>query len=317
MVRVIHFRLLESTWEPAFVAALREHYTGAAGPPPGKKLAWEITETGPDWIGERHRGWIGLGEPSFKLAPRRFLAGRTASEVAILRGARPLPRTVSCFVYRLTAPGEALASEILRMWEREAHRDWHCVYGWPPEHWESMCQPGATASPVVGACFRRAGWRPIGMTHDDGQDRAQARWRYARGSDLERRHAEARVLPGAAHAGAGVDGGPARAGEAVEGQVSLKNKPHHERKATPTAAQAGRRVSGAKARRATGLAGMTGGETIQSLPLCEACGQESREAGFRAKRVTCNCGKKVCPGCRLKRGPGNTTFECKGCEGRP
>jgi hypothetical protein len=33
--------LLEvSTWHPSFVAAIRAHYTGSGGAPPGKKLAW-------------------------------------------------------------------------------------------------------------------------------------------------------------------------------------------------------------------------------------------------------------------------------------
>ena len=55
-----------STWEPGFVAAIRRHYTGSRGAPVGKKMAWEIHEDGV------LRGWIGIGEPSFNLAPRRL-----------------------------------------------------------------------------------------------------------------------------------------------------------------------------------------------------------------------------------------------------
>jgi hypothetical protein len=50
--------LLEvSTWSPSFVDAIRAHYTGSRGAPPGKKLAWRIVSEG------AMVGWIGVGEP--------------------------------------------------------------------------------------------------------------------------------------------------------------------------------------------------------------------------------------------------------------
>ncbi|NBC16392.1 MAG: DUF4338 domain-containing protein [Bacteroidetes bacterium] len=137
-----------STWDPRFLAALRVHYSGSAGPPPGKKAVWQVLDGG------RHRGWVGLGEPAYKLAPRRRLG---------LNDARPLPRTVSVFVFRLD-PGPSLASAVLRAWHPVATSAWSQRYGWEPEHWETMVDPDAVASPVPGACFRRAGYRSLGLT---------------------------------------------------------------------------------------------------------------------------------------------------------
>ena len=84
-----------STWAPDFVASIRRHYTGSRGASPGKKMAWRIKE------GERVVGFIGLGELSYKLAPRRALQGRTEEEEEILAGARPLLHTVGLFIFRL------------------------------------------------------------------------------------------------------------------------------------------------------------------------------------------------------------------------
>lgn len=149
---------LASTWDPDFVASIKRHYTGSAGAPPGKKMAWRIREGFWDVL-----GWIGIGEPSFKLAPRRRLQGRTEVEVAVLAEARFLPGTVSCFIYRLECPTRvASASAILRAWHVVAAEDWAREYGWEPEHWETMIGQGAEANP--GACFRRAGYRSIGLT---------------------------------------------------------------------------------------------------------------------------------------------------------
>jgi hypothetical protein len=138
-----------STWEPGFVAAIRRHYTGSRGAPVGKKMAWEIHEDG------MLRGWIGLGEPSFKLAPRRLLG---------LEDARPAPRTVGNFIFRLELPGTTKASGILRKWHLVAERDWADEYGWTIQHWETLIDPSKTASVVCGACYRRAGYRHIGST---------------------------------------------------------------------------------------------------------------------------------------------------------
>jgi hypothetical protein len=143
---VITFRLCDSTWEPGLIAAFRAHYTGSRGPNPGKKLAWEVLEGG------AHRGWIALGEPPYKLAPRRRLG---------LADARPLPHTVLCTLYRLDAAGETVASSILRAWHPIAALDWQARYGWTPVHWETMAGQGEE---VLGYCFRRAGYRSLGLT---------------------------------------------------------------------------------------------------------------------------------------------------------
>jgi hypothetical protein len=145
---MIRFELI-STWHPDFVAAIRRHYTGSRGAPVGKKLAWEI------WEGEERKGWIGIGEPSFKLAARRALG---------LEDARPAEYTVNNFIFRLERPTEAKASTILREWHLEAGLAWENRYGWFPQHWETMIDPAKTLSTVVGACYRRAGYRHLGST---------------------------------------------------------------------------------------------------------------------------------------------------------
>lgn len=144
---MVSFRLV-STWEPAFRRAIHDHYTKSRGAPPGKKLAWEISE------GETRLGWIGLGEPSFKLAARRRLG---------LADARPLPGTVCNFIFRVEAERRQ-ASAILKAWHPIASADWRARYGWTPEHWETLVDPDQISSPVPGACFRRAGYRSLGFT---------------------------------------------------------------------------------------------------------------------------------------------------------
>lgn len=140
-----------STWDPGLISAFGDHYTGSAGPPPGKKLAWRI------FTGGRPRGWIVLGEPSFKLAPRRRIG---------LVDARPLPFTVSCAMYRVETPAddEPSAGDILREWHAVAAAEWLARYGFAPVHWETMVDPSAVAPGNPGACFRRAGYRSLGMT---------------------------------------------------------------------------------------------------------------------------------------------------------
>lgn len=130
-----------------FVAAIRRHYTGSRGAPPGKKLAWRILED------SSVVGWIGLGEPAFKLAPRRRLG---------LADARPLRHTVCCFVFRLEGSRSMSASAILKAWHPVAAVAWRDRYGWTPVHWETMVGQGDLQNP--GACFRRAGYRKLGLT---------------------------------------------------------------------------------------------------------------------------------------------------------
>lgn len=138
-----------STWNAEFVAEIRKHYTQSRGAPPGKKMAWRISENG------IVRGYIALGEPAYKLSPRRRLG---------IADARPLPRTVCNFIYRLIRPGESRASEILNIWHEVASAAWEESYGWVPEHWETLVQADAVTSPVAGACFRKAGYRSLGET---------------------------------------------------------------------------------------------------------------------------------------------------------
>lgn len=140
-----------STWDDDLVDAYRSHYTRSAGPPPGKKLAWRIFTSG------RARGFIVLGEPSFKLAARRCLG---------LQDARPLPYTVCCSLYRVDLRGqdEPSAGDILREWHHVAAVEWRARYGWEPLHWETMVDPQAVQSDNPGACFRRAGYRSLGLT---------------------------------------------------------------------------------------------------------------------------------------------------------
>ena len=140
-----------STWDDDFRGAILRHYTGSKGAPVGKKQGWRIFEHGAR--STTLIGWIGLGEPSYKLAPRRRLG---------LDDARPLPLTVSNFIFRLEGPREAKASEILRQWMPIAADTWLRRYGWRPLHWESMVGQGDAK--VLGACFRGARWRELGWT---------------------------------------------------------------------------------------------------------------------------------------------------------
>jgi len=148
-----------STGLPAFKAAIQAHYTKSKGAPYGKKMAWEILED------SEHRGWLGLGEPAYKLAARRRLG---------LMDGRPLPHTVCDFIYRLDgeeAEDADRASDILKAWHVVAAADWAAEYGWAPVHWESMVDPEevkSTGSTNPGACYRRAGYRSLGMTTGRG-----------------------------------------------------------------------------------------------------------------------------------------------------
>ena len=147
-----------STWDPRLVAAIQAHYPGSKGSPPGKKMAWEILECG------EHVGWIGLGEPAYKLAPRRLLG---------IEDARPLPGTVGNYIFRLESPTANKASDILKAWHKVATMDWYEQYGWEPIHWETLIDPTKISSPVVGASYRRAGYRHIGSTTGRSAHRPQ------------------------------------------------------------------------------------------------------------------------------------------------
>ena len=136
-----------STWADDFRGAILRHYTGSKGSPVGKKQGWRIFE------GSVLVGWIGLGEPSYKLAPRRRLG---------LLDARPLPFTVSCFIFRLEGPRATVAHEILKAWLPVASDCWLLRYGWRPIHWESMVGQGDEKN--LGACFSGARWRRLGWT---------------------------------------------------------------------------------------------------------------------------------------------------------
>jgi hypothetical protein len=139
---------LVSTWAPGFHSAILRHYTESRGAPPGKKLAWEVFED------SKLIGWLGLGEPAYKLAARRRLG---------IADARPLPGTVCNFIFRRES-GSVRGSDILRAWHPVAELDWLQRYGWQPVHWETLVLPTAIDSSVPGACFRRAGYRSLGLT---------------------------------------------------------------------------------------------------------------------------------------------------------
>ena len=144
--------LLKSTWDPALVEAIRGHYTGSRGAPFGKKMAWKVGDA-----------FIGLGEPSFKLAPRRRLG---------LEDARPLEHTVSQFIFRRLAPyGPWRGSDLLKAWHEVCEDHWEARYGWRPVHFETMVDPECVASKVPGACYRRAGYRSLGLTTGRGASR--------------------------------------------------------------------------------------------------------------------------------------------------
>ena len=146
--------------DPEFLRWLRRHYTGSRGAPPGKKICVRIEEDG------RLVGFFGLAEPSYKLAPRRRLVGRTPVEQAQLDAARPLPHTVTNFVFRLEGH-HAKASSLLVVAERFAldawaSRAWSTGRAPRPEHIETMIGQGDARNP--GACFKRVGYRSLGMT---------------------------------------------------------------------------------------------------------------------------------------------------------
>lgn len=142
-----------STWDPYVLGHIRAHYTGSRGAPVGKKQAWIIREGGV------RVGVVGLGEPCFKLSPRRRLG---------LEDARPLPHTVSCFIFRL-AGHTTRASDVLRAWHEQAAVDWEARYGWAPVHWETLVGNATEGGRqhhggALGACFRRCGYRSLGWT---------------------------------------------------------------------------------------------------------------------------------------------------------
>jgi hypothetical protein len=144
-----------STWAVDFHAAILRHYTDSDGAPPGKKMGWRVWERG------RLVGWIGLGEPPYKLAARRRIG---------LQDARPLPQTVCCFIYRLERHSGS-AGDILRAWHLVASEQWRTRYGWSPVHWETMVSQGDAGN--LGACFKRAGYRRLGETTGWGARRPE------------------------------------------------------------------------------------------------------------------------------------------------
>lgn len=156
-----------STWAPDFVAAIRRHYTGSRGAPPGKKMAWRIEH------GLATLGWIGLGEPAFKLAPRRRLN---------LEDARPLPGTVCCFIYRIEQPGIS-AGEVLKLWHPVAAAAWLERYSWAPIHWESMVGSGGGSRGESRSLLQARGVQKPGDDHR--QDSQEAAGAHARTQGLD------------------------------------------------------------------------------------------------------------------------------------
>lgn len=145
----LHFTPMSSQ-DPAFLAALRRHYTGSARAPYGRKQVWEIHE---ELLGQLDLvGYIGLGEPIFKLAVRRRLGLDPSFK----------SNTANNFIYRLEGPRYSLASDILRAWIPVAQADWKTRYGEDLTHIETLIGQGEDANP--GASFKAAGFRSLGMT---------------------------------------------------------------------------------------------------------------------------------------------------------
>jgi hypothetical protein len=139
-----------SSQDPRFLASLRRHYTKSAKAPYGKKQVWEIYEEDGESIALV--GYLGLGEPIFRLAVRARV------------GRRPDDRanTASNFIYRLEGPRVSLASDILKAWIPVAQADWKARYGEELIHIESLIGQGEPGNP--GASFKAAGFRTLGMT---------------------------------------------------------------------------------------------------------------------------------------------------------
>jgi hypothetical protein len=117
-------------------------------------MAWRIRLEG------ETIGWFGLGEPAYKLAPRRRIG---------LEDARPAPLTVGNFIFRLEREAaEPTASDVLRDLLPEFLDDWQRRYGWMPLHIETLVDPGEVGlgrvDHVAGYAYRRAGFRSLGMT---------------------------------------------------------------------------------------------------------------------------------------------------------
>jgi hypothetical protein len=45
-----------------------------------------------------------------------------------------------------------------------ASAEWLTAFGWSPVHWLTLVDPASVLSKVPGACFRRAGYRSLGLT---------------------------------------------------------------------------------------------------------------------------------------------------------
>lgn len=150
-----------STWAPDYVSAIRRHYPGSRGAPPGRKLGCRVR-----WDG-RVIAWWGLGEPSYKLAARRALG---------LADARPAPRTVANFFFRAERLPDAPApssSALIRALLVHSLDAWARRYGSRPEHIETLVDAASVASEIPGYCYRRAGFRPIGHTTGRGARRPE------------------------------------------------------------------------------------------------------------------------------------------------
>ncbi len=148
----LHFEPV-STWHPEVCRAIAAHYTGGGGAPPGKKAAWLA------WEDRALVGVIGIGEPAFKLSPRRRLG---------IEDARPLDHTVCCWIARFTGNRQR-SGDILRTWHPLAASYWAHRYGWAPVHWETMVGNATEGGRehhggALGACFRRSGYRSLGWT---------------------------------------------------------------------------------------------------------------------------------------------------------
>ena len=58
----VYIERAESTWAPDVLEAIRGHYTGSKGPPPGKKMVWRVSADDVAFA------YLGLGEPQARSA---------------------------------------------------------------------------------------------------------------------------------------------------------------------------------------------------------------------------------------------------------
>lgn len=138
--------------DPGLVRAIQRHYPGSKATPGGRCLCWQIVEN------DRTIGYIGLGDAMPHLQARRKLG---------LKSSLAMKHSVCVFMYQLVDRSKRVseASTILAKWHGIASWCWLIRYNWRPVHWETFVNPLLIRErDNPGACFKRVGYRTIGMT---------------------------------------------------------------------------------------------------------------------------------------------------------